>query len=147
MGQSISYFGVIIPSLGNPPLGEEEKRRINASLDQACNFSERVERIIPSPTPHHETISAHLPHLSNPWPDGYHSLAQIVGPIDEIPFQGNPGQNDNPIVSHPGSVTRPPLPVMVGGESINQVMSAHFNTWGKPSARVMSSVSGIISSC
>ena len=147
MGQAISYFGVIIPSLGNPPLGEEEKRRINASLDRACNFSERVERIIPSPAPHHETISARLPRLSDPWPDGYRSLAQIVGPIDEIPFQGNLGQNDNPIVSHPGSVTRPPLPVMVAGESINQVMSAHCNTWGKPPASVTSSVSGIITSC
>ena len=132
MGQAISDFGVIIPSLGNPPLGEEEKRRINGSLDGACNFSERVERIIPSPVPHHETISARLPRLSDPWPDGYRSLAQIVGPIDEIPFQSNPGQNDNPTVSHPGSITRPPLPVLVGGESTNQLMSANYNSRGEP---------------
>ena len=82
----------------------------------------------------HVTISAHLPRLSDPWPDVYRSLAQIVSPIGEIPFQGNPGQNDNPIVSHPGSVTRPPLPVMVGGQSIHQVMSAHYNAGGKPPA-------------
>ena len=37
MGQSIVEFEVIRPSLGNPPLGEEEERRINASLDRACN--------------------------------------------------------------------------------------------------------------
>ena len=33
MGQDIAEFKVIRPSLGNPPLGEEEHRRINASLD------------------------------------------------------------------------------------------------------------------
>ena len=42
MGQAIAKFGVIIPSLGNPPLGEDGKRRINASLNQDRNFSERV---------------------------------------------------------------------------------------------------------
>ena len=51
----------------------------------------------------------------NPWPKGYHSLAQVLGPIEEIPFQGNLGPNDNPIVSHPGPVTMPSIPVMVGG--------------------------------
>ena len=61
MGQAISDFGVIIPSLRNPPLGEEEKRRINASLDRARNFSERVERIIPPHVSHYETMSACLP--------------------------------------------------------------------------------------
>ena len=38
MGQAIAEFRVIRPSPGNPPLGEEEQRRINASLDRACNF-------------------------------------------------------------------------------------------------------------
>ena len=70
----------------------------------------------------HESISAHLPHLSDPWPDGYHSLAQVLGLIEEVPFQGNPDQNDNPTVSHPGPVTRPSIPVMAGGKSTNQVM-------------------------
>ena len=68
MGQAISEFGVIIPSPGNPPLGEEEHRRINASLDQACNFSERVERIIPPPVSRYETMLAHLPRNTDPWP-------------------------------------------------------------------------------
>ena len=35
---------------------------------------------------------------------------------------------------------------MVGGKSTNQVMSAHYNIEGQPLVRVMSSVSGIISS-
>ena len=61
MGQSISEFRVIRPSPGNPPLGEEEHRRINASLDRAHNFSERVERIISPPVSRYETMSAHLP--------------------------------------------------------------------------------------
>ena len=38
MGQAIYEFMVIRPSLGNPPLGEEEQRIINASLDRARNF-------------------------------------------------------------------------------------------------------------
>ena len=49
MGQDISEFRVIRPSPGNPHLGEEEHRRITASLDRARNFLERVERIIPPP--------------------------------------------------------------------------------------------------
>ena len=51
----------------------------------------------------------------NPWPDGYRSLAQLIGPIEEVPFQGNPGPNDNTTVSHLGPVTRPSIPIMVGG--------------------------------
>ena len=58
MGQDIAKFGVISPSPGIPPLGEEEQRRINASLDRARNFLERVERIIPPPVSHYETLLA-----------------------------------------------------------------------------------------
>ena len=86
----------------------------------------------------HESISAHLPHNTDPWPEpsseghptygkpsriprpkGYHSLDQVLGPIQEIPFQGNPGLNENPTVSHPDPVTRPSIAVMVGGKSTN----------------------------
>ena len=117
----------------------------------------------------HEFVSARLPHnidpwplaeikpssdgnptygetSHNPWPKGYRSLDQVLGPIEEVPFQGNPGPNDNPIVSHLGPITRPSIPVMVGGKSINQVMSSNSNAGGKPPARVTSSVSGIIAS-
>ena len=58
MGQSIAKFRLIRPSLGIPPLGEEEQRRINASLDQDRNFSKRIEIIIPPPMSHHETLPA-----------------------------------------------------------------------------------------
>ena len=51
----------------------------------------------------------------NPWPEGYCSLAQVLRPIEEVPFQGSPGTNDNPTVSHPSPITRPSIPIMVGG--------------------------------
>ena len=118
-------------------------------------FSERVERIIPPPMSRYETMSAHLTCNIDPWPlseikpsseghptygdtscnpwtEGSCSLAQVLGHIEEVPFQGNSGPNDNPIVSHPGPITRPSIPVMVGGKSTNQVMSAHSNAGGKP---------------
>ena len=66
MGQSISEFGVIRPSLGNPPLGEDEYRRIQASLNRDPNFLERVERIITTPVSYRELVSALLPRLSDP---------------------------------------------------------------------------------
>ena len=80
----------------------------------------------------YETMSARLPRNTNPWPEEYHSLAQILIHIEEVPFQGNPGPNNNPTVSHPGPITRPSIPVMVGGESTNQLMSANYNSRGKP---------------
>ena len=52
MDQSLSKFGVTTPSFENPPLGEYEYRRIQASLDRSRHFQERVERIIPSPVSH-----------------------------------------------------------------------------------------------
>ena len=70
----------------------------------------------------------------------------MLGPIEEVPFQGNPGPNDNPTASHPSPITRPSIPVMVGGKSTNQVMSTHYNARGKPPVQVTSSVSGIIAS-
>ena len=82
----------------------------------------------------------------NPCPDGYCSLAQVLGPIEEVPLQGNPSLNDNPIVSHLDPITRPSIPIMVGGQSITQVISTNSNTRGKPPAQVMSSVSEIIAS-
>ena len=56
MGQALSEFGVTRPCFENPPPGEDEYRRIQASLDHAHNFQERVERIIPSPVSHKEPI-------------------------------------------------------------------------------------------
>ena len=169
MGQSIAEFRVIRPSPGNPPLGEEEHRRINASLDRACKFSERIERIIPPPVSHYETLQARLPlntdpwpeaeikpssegrptygeNSRNPWPEGYRSLAQALGPIEEILLQGDLGLNHNPTVSHPELIARPSIPVMVGGKSSNQAMSVKSHVGGKPSARVTLPISGTIPS-
>ena len=61
----------------------------------------------------------------NPWPEGYCSLAQVLGPIEEIAFESNPVLNENPTVSHP---------VTVFGKSTNQVISAQYNAGGKPAA-------------
>ena len=121
MGQDLSKFGVTIPSFENPPPGEDEYRRIQASLDHAHNFQERVERIIPSPVSHKEHMSALLPCLSNPWPSGYRTLAENLGPIDDIPPHGVtshiPGQTSNPTVLNPRSVSSPPIPSVAGGKS------------------------------
>ena len=70
----------------------------------------------------------------NPWPEGYRSLAQALGPIEEILFQGNLGLKHNPIVSHTEPITKPSIPIMVGGESLNQAMSVNSHTKGKPPA-------------
>ena len=155
MCQAIVEFGVIRPSPGNPPLGEEEQRRINACLDQAHKFFERIERIIPPSMSRYETLQERLPrnidpwpeaeikpsskghptygeNSRNPWPEGYRSLAQVLGPIEEIPFQGNPCLNHNPTVSHPRPITRPSIPVMVVGQSSNQVVLVNSHAKGKP---------------
>ena len=39
MGQALFKFGVTRPSFENPPLGEDEYKRIQAFLDCALNFS------------------------------------------------------------------------------------------------------------
>ena len=63
MGQSISEFWVTRPSFDNSPPGEDEHKRIQASIDHARNFQERFERIIAFPIPHKEPMSALLPRL------------------------------------------------------------------------------------
>ena len=66
MGQAISEFGVIRPSFENPPLNEDAYRRIQALLDHARNFQERMDRVMDTLVPHKEPMSALLPHLSDP---------------------------------------------------------------------------------
>ena len=63
MGQAISEFGVIRPYFENPPLNEDAYRIIQASLDRASNFQERMDRVMATPIPHKEPMSALLPHL------------------------------------------------------------------------------------
>ena len=66
MGRSIVKFGVNRTYLENPPPGEDEYRRIQASLDHAHNFLERMERIVPSPVSYKEPMSTLFPLLSDP---------------------------------------------------------------------------------
>ena len=56
----------------------------------------------------------------------------MLGPIEEISFQGNLGLNNNPIVSHPEPIARPSIPVMVGGKYSNQAMSVNSHAGGQP---------------
>ena len=67
MGQALSKFGVTRPYFDNPPSSEDEYRRIQASLDHAHNFQERMEIIVASPLPHKEPMLSHLTHVSIPW--------------------------------------------------------------------------------
>ena len=51
MGQAIFEFGVIKHSFENPPLNEDAYRIIQALLDRAHNFQERVEMVMDTPVP------------------------------------------------------------------------------------------------
>ena len=87
-GQDIFEFGFTRHYFENPPLGEDEYRRIQASLDGDYNFSERMEIISPSLISYKEPMSAPFPHLIDPWPSEYCTLAETLGPIEEVPFSG-----------------------------------------------------------
>ena len=112
----------------------------------------------------HETLPAQLPHnihpwteaeiksssnghptygetSHNPWPKGYHSLAQALGPIEEIMFQGSPGLNHKTTVSYLGPITRPSIPIVVGGKSSNQAMSVNSHAGGQPPTQITLPVS------
>ena len=79
-------------------------------------------------------MSALLPHLSDPWPSGYRSLAETLAPIEYVPPHGmspnNPGQTSNPIVLNPRSVSSPPITSVAGGQSSAQMVSVHSNVGG-----------------
>ena len=81
-------------------------------------------------------MSSLLPHLSDPWPSGYHTLADTLAPIDDLPPRGvtphNPSQTSNPTISNPRSFSSPPLPSIARGESLAQMVSVHSNTGGEP---------------
>ena len=85
MGQVISEFGVNRPFPNNPSPSEEEYREIQASLNHACNFQERMERVMATPVPHKEPMLALLPCLTNPWPSRYSPLAKTLAPVDDVP--------------------------------------------------------------
>ena len=125
-GQAISGFGVTRPCFKNPPLGEDEYRRIQASLDHAHNFLERMERIVPSPVSYKEPMSTLFPCLSDPWPSEYRTLTDTLGPFEEVSFSGvishNPGQTSNPTIVNKRSTSSPPIPSAVGGKSSSEMV-------------------------
>ena len=136
MGQAIYEFEVTRPSFENPPPGENEYRRIQASLDRAHNFLERMERIVPSLVSYKEHLSSLFPRILDPWPFRYCSLAETLGPIEEVLFSvvisHNPGQTSNPRILNQRYMSSPPIPSVAGGESSTQMVSVHSNTEGKP---------------
>ena len=97
-------------------------------------------------------MSTLLPHLSDPWTFGYRSLSMSLDPIDDLLDRGvtphNTGQTSNPTptISHPRSVSSPPIPSMAGGKPSVPVASIPSNVGGKPPVQVMSSVSGVSTS-
>ena len=138
MSQAIAVFGVIRPSFENPPLNEESYKRIQESVSCARNFQERMDRVLDTPIPHKEPMSALLPRLSDAWPSGYSPLAENFAPIDDVPPRGmyprNPGQTSNPTVVNPRFVSSPPINFVAGGKSSAQMVVVHSNTGGKPLA-------------
>ena len=112
-GQDIFEFGFTRHYFENPPLGEDEYRRIQASLDGDYNFSERMEIISPSLISYKEPMSALFPRLTDPWHSEYCTLAETLGPIEEVSFSGvishNPGQTSNPTVIIQRSMSSPPI--------------------------------------
>ena len=150
MGQSIVEFGVTRPSFQNPPPGDHEYRRVQASLDCTRSFQERMERVMATPIPHKEPMSALLPCLSNPWNSGYRSLFETLDPIDDVPPRGmsphNPGQTSNPKFLNPRSVSSPPITSLAWGKSSSQMVLVHSNIGWKPPVQATLSFTGFSTS-
>ena len=129
MGQAISEFGVIRHFFENHPLNEDAYRIFQESLIRARNFQERMDKVLDTPIPHKEPMSALSPHLTDPWPDGHSPL------FDDAPSRGlspcDPCQTSNTTVLNPRSITSPPIPVVVGGKSTTQVVSTYSNAGGQ----------------
>ena len=130
MGKSISNFGVIRPSFENPPLNEDAYRRIQELLNRACNLLERMDRVMATPIPHKEPMSALLPRLTDPWPSGYSPLS------DDAPSHGlsprDPIQTSNPTFLNPRSVSSHPIPSIAGTKPSAQVVFVPSNIGGQP---------------
>ena len=130
MGWAISEFGFIRPSFENPPLNEESYRRIQESLSRARNFQEIMDRVLSTPIPHKEPMSALLPRLSDPWPSGNSPLT------DDVPSHGmspcDPVQTSNPTILNPRYIFNPPIPSIAGGKPSTQVVSVPSNSGGNP---------------
>ena len=109
-----------------------------------------MERIIPSPVSYREPMSTLFPHLSDPRPSEYRTLADTLGPIEEVSFSGvishNPGQTSNPTVVNQRSTSSPPIPFAAGGQSSAKMVSIHSNIGGESRVRVTLPISGVSTS-
>ena len=89
-----------------------------------------MDRVLATPVPHKESMSAILPHLIDPWPIGYNPLS------DDAPSRGlspcDLGQTSTPTVLNPRFVASPPIPSIAGCKSSSQVVSITSNDGGKP---------------
>ena len=137
MGQVISEFGVNRPFPNNPSPSEEEYREIQASLNHARNFQERMEIFLATPIPHKELMSNLLPRLSDPWPSGYRSLVETLAPIEDVLPCGltpqYPGRTSNPApaVSNYRSVSSPPIRSIARWKPSVPVVSGPSNVGGQ----------------
>ena len=91
-----------------------------------------MDRVLATPIPHKEPMSALLTHLKNPWPNGYIALSDDAPPHGLSPR--NPGQTSNPTVLNSRSISSPALTSVAGGKSSAQMGAVHSNVRGKPLA-------------
>ena len=105
---------------------------------------QRLDDILVTPIPHKETMSSLLPRNTDPWPDGYHSLADSMKPIDLVETSQHPGQTFEPTVANVRSVSSPPRSSRAGGKPSTPIVSVPYSVGGKPSAQFMLPSGGVV---
>ena len=76
---------------------------------------QRLDTILATPVPHKEPMSALLPRNTDPWPDGYRSLADSMKPIDPVETSKHLGQTFDPTVANVRFVSSPARSSRDGG--------------------------------
>ena len=71
---------------------------------------------------------------TDPWPDGYRSLANSMKPIDHVETSHHPGQTFDPTVANARSVSSPPRSYRAGGQPSTPVVSVPYSVEGQPLA-------------
>ena len=61
---------------------------------------QRLDTILATPIPHREPMSALLPRNTDPWPNGYRSLADSMKHIDLVETSKHPRQTSDPTVAN-----------------------------------------------
>ena len=91
---------------------------------------QKLDTILATPIPHKESMSALLPHNTDPWPAKYHSLSDSMKPIDHVETSHHPGQTYDPTVLNVRSVSSPPRSSMAGGKPSTPVVSVPYGAGG-----------------